>query len=936
MSLKKIIAILVGIGFAGLAGVSVFVIVLTSDLPQIITVEDYSPLLVSEVYDRDGKKIGEFFREKRILVPYEEIPEHLIQAFISAEDASFFEHDGVNVVAIFRALIANIKAGRRVQGGSTITQQVARSLILQNTKKTYTRKIREAVLARRMEDNLSKKDIIFLYLNQIYLGQGSYGVGAAAQIYFRKPVKDLTIAESALLAGLPQAPSRYSPIYNPSSAKVRQKYVLTRMAEEGYITEADADIYKNSPLQVYVRKNYKEEAPYFVETVRQILVDRLGEKQVLDNGIKVYTGLDLAKQREAQTQVQSKLRELDKRQGFRGPEKNLSEAEAVAEFLLETRNDLIKELSPLRIIQPDGSIEDLGPLNLTGKDENGEDLPPLPEYVNIDQIVKGIVTNVDDKWGLVTVRFAEGKGLIDIETMEWARKPDPKKSSQWDKIEKPSEALAKGDVIEVRPVAKTFRSSRIAKELRDLKSKNKKDYERPEELPEFSEYAELFLEQEPKAQGSLISVDQRSEEVIAMVGGYDFEKSEFNRALQAARQTGSSFKPIVFAAAMDKAYTPATPILDAPLVFEEEMPPEEGEEGLETEEKQIKKWKPNNHGKKFSGEVLFRNALIKSMNIPTVKVIQDVGVDWVETYARRLEIFSPLNRDMTLALGSSGVTLYEMTKVFSIFGRLGKDVDPIIIHKVMDSEGQTVQQTVTLDERFQNELSPFQEEFEKKREAFLMGTPEGAEGGEANEGDESAGGLGAKTLAELDGENASDGDAAKPKVRKEPPLYYQNPKQLLSPQTSYLTTSLLQGVVEEGTGRAARALGRPTAGKTGTTNGYYDAWFVGYTADIATGVWVGFDDEKTLGVGETGGRAALPIWVDFMKFAHEGLPVKNFRTPEGIVFANIDNTSGKLASANSEDVVRQAFVEGTEPQEIANQPGSSDEDKDFFKEDLSE
>lgn len=919
MSLKKVIAILVGIGFAGLAGISITVIVLTSDLPKIITVKDYSPLLVSEVYDRDGKKIGEFFREKRILVPYEEIPEHLVQAFISAEDASFFEHDGLNFVAIFRAMIANIKAGRKVQGGSTITQQVARSLILQTSKKTYTRKIKEAVLARRMEDHLSKKDIMYLYLNQIYLGQGSYGVGAAAEIYFRKPVKELTIAEAALLAGLPQAPSRYSPIYNPSSAKARQKYVLTRMAEEGYISEADADIYKNSPLQVYVRKNYKDEAPYYVETVRQMLVERLGEKQVLDNGIRVFTGLDISKQREAQLQVQSKLRELDKRQGYRGAEKNISEAEAIAEFLLESRNNLIDELSPLRIIQPDGSIEDLGPLNLTGKDENGDPLPPLPEYVNIDQIVKGIVTNVDDKWGLVTVRFAEGKGLIDIETMEWARKPDPKKSAQWDKIKKPSEALAQGDVILVRPVAKTFRSGRIDKELNELKTKQKKDYKRPESLPEFSDYAELFLEQEPTAQGSLIAFDQKTEEVIALVGGYDFEKSEFNRALQAARQTGSSFKPIVFAAAMDKNYTPATPILDAPIVFEEEMPPEEGADGLESDERQVKKWKPTNHGKKFSGEVLFRNALIKSMNIPTVKVIQDVGIDWVENYARRLEIFSPLNRDYTLALGSSGVTLYEMTKVFSIFGRQGKDIDPIIIHKVMDAEGQTLQQAVTLDEHFEKELTPFHEEFEKRREAYLAGSTESSQtDGLSNE------------------ESASDGDAAKPKVKKDPPLYYQDPKQLLSPQTSYLTTSLLQGVVEEGTGRAARALGRPTAGKTGTTNGYYDAWFVGYTADIATGVWVGFDEEKTLGVGEVGGRAALPIWLEFMKFAHEGLPVKNFRTPEGIVFANIDNTSGKLASANSEDVVRQAFVEGTEPQEIANQPGSSDDDKDFFKEDLSE
>jgi penicillin-binding protein 1A len=848
------------------------------------------------------------------------MPEHLVQAFVAAEDSSFFAHDGLNFFAIFRAMIANMKAGRKVQGGSTITQQVARSLLL-TSEKTYTRKIKEAALARRMEKNLTKQEIIYLYLNQIYLGQGAYGVGAASDIYFRKPAKEMTVAEAALLAGLPQAPSRYSPIYNPSSAKARQKYVLTRMDEEGFLSSDDAEKYMAAPLHVYVRKNYKEEAPFYLETVRQMLVDKLGEVQVLDKGIKVFTGLDLAKQQEAQVQIQKSLRDLDKRQGFRGPLKNLATSEEIAEFLIASRNNLMDELSPIRIIQADGSIVDKGPLNLTGKNEKGETLPPLPDYVKIDQIVEGVVTNIDDEWGLATVRFAEGKGLINVETMEWARMPDPKKLSEGDKVTKPSQALKKGDVILVRPIAKTFQADRIDKKLADMKKNAgpKGKFARPASLPKFEEYAELFLEQEPNAQGSLISFDQSTQEVIALVGGYSFEKSEFNRALQAARQTGSSFKPIVYAAALDRNYTPATPILDAPVVFEEEAPVEEGQE--EIDEKTITKWKPTNHGKNFSGEVLFRNALIDSMNIPTVKIIQDLGVNWVEQYARRLEIFSPLNKDFTLALGSSGVTLYEMTKAFAIIARLGKATSPILIHKVEDNAGQVIHETISLDDRFKKELAPLREDFEKRRQEYLAHAANNPPEPEASDNG---------------GETTESGGDPKPIVKKDPSFFFSDPTQLISPQLAYLVTSLLQGAVEEGTGRAAKSLGRPTAGKTGTTNGYYDAWFVGYTADITTGVWVGFDDEKTLGVGEVGGKAALPIWLDYMKFAHEGVPVKSFKTPDGIVFANIDNKTGKLASANSEDVVRQAFIEGSEPQDISNQPGSSDEDKDFFKEDLSE
>jgi penicillin-binding protein 1A len=943
MSIKKLIAIALGLAFLGLAAVATVVIILTSDLPQIITVKDYKPLLVSEVYDREGAKIGEFSREKRLLVPYEEIPEQLVHAFISAEDSAFFEHDGLNFVAIFRAVIANLKAGRKVQGGSTITQQVARSLLL-TSKKTYERKIKEAVLAMRMEDNLSKQEIMYLYLNQIYLGQGAYGVGAAAEIYFRKPVSELTVPECALLAGLPQAPSRYSPIYRSELAKKRQKYVLRRMAEEDYIKEDEAKKFMEQPLKVYVRKDFTEEAPYFVETIRLILEKELGKDQVWDNGIQVHTSLDLTKQKEARHQVRQALRDLDKRQGFRGPLESITEAETVAEFLLQTREELLDDLSPIRIIQADGTIESRGELNLSGKDEEGNPLPPVPDYVPIDKIVKGIVTSVDDKWGLTTVRFAEGKGVIDIATMEWARTPDPKKSFKWDKISKPSEALKKGDVIWVRPVAKKFFSTRLNDELNDLKRKKGDKYERPAELPEADEYAELFLEQEPVAEGALIALDQKTSDVVAMVGGYDYEKSQYNKTIQAVRQTGSSFKPFVYAAALDKGYTPATMVHDAPLVYEETKEVEDGEE---LEEPITTKWKPTNHGKKFRGEVPFRTALINSMNNPTLRIIEDIGVNWVEEYARRLEIFSPLNRDYTLALGSSGVTLYEITKAYAILGNLGKHVTPIIIHNVKDRMGAELMGELSLDHWFKEELEALRKANENKRRK-AMGLPQLDDNGEpipqleaSTEEQQAAEEIEEATSPESQsiaaGEDNEEGEEETQKQRpKNPPLYFKNKNQLMKPQTAYLITSLMQGAVEEGTGRAAKSLGRPTAGKTGTTNAYYDAWFVGYTPDYVAGVWMGFEKEQSLGAGEVGGRAALPAWLGFMKYVHEGLPVRNFRIPEGIVFANIDNETGKLASAQSSTVVRQAFAEGSEPEELTSERSRLEDDKDFFKQDLSE
>ena len=596
-----------------------------------ITVNDYHPLLVSEVYDRNNVKVGEFFNEKRMLLPYDQIPEKVVQAFVAAEDNTFWEHHGLNYKAIARAFFANLRAGWKSQGASTITQQVARTLLLGTAVKTYSRKIKEALLAERMEDHLTKKEILYLYLNQIYLGEGAYGVGAAAEIYFRKNIKDLTVPEAAILAGLPQAPSRYTPISHPRAAKDRQRYVLHRMAESGYITMEDAAKFAEQPVTLYVWQNFKELAPYYLETVREMLVKQLGDDTVQNKGIKVYTSMDLKKQEHAQEDVQAGLRAVDKQQGFRGATKNLQDTKAVADFLLNTRNQLMDESSAERILLPSGEFEPRGPLNLTGKDTNGKDRLNLPSYVPFGKPINAIVTKVDDEKGLVFVRFAESKGIIDIDSMKWARKPDPNVKSDEAPLKKPSAALSSGDVIEIKVVGKQFHSDRL-QGLNHPKNKKKVALS-DNDVSHFADYALLELEQQPLVEGSLISIDEKNQDVLAIVGGFDFAKSQFNRVLQAARQTGSSFKPIVYAAALDKGYTPATPIIDAPVVYEEKEQPEEGQD-----EGDVKIWKPKNVSNKFNGDILFRNALIRSMNVPTVKIVENIGVEWATEYARRLGI----------------------------------------------------------------------------------------------------------------------------------------------------------------------------------------------------------------------------------------------------------------------------------------------------------
>lgn len=891
--LKKILLFIVALGLIGILSAYLIIKSVQSGLPQLITVKDYEPLLVSQVFDRHGKRIGEFLRERRTLVAYDKIPKNLVNAFLAAEDDQFFEHKGINPQAIFRAALANLRAGRSVQGGSTITQQVAKTLLL-SSEKTLTRKLRDMLLALEMEKNLSKEDILYLYLNQIYFGQGAHGIEQAAQVYYRKTVNKLTLPEMAILAGLPQAPSGYSPVRNPLRAKERQIYVLRRMADVGYITKDEAEAAIKEPVKVYVRENYEEYAPFFLETVRQLLVAQLGEDMVLDKGLRIYTSLDLDKQLAAQESVLAGLKSLDKRQGYRGPLKNLSDADDIEEFLKENQKKLISDFTPERTILPEGKFADIVP---TKNVKDAKEHPLLPPYIKINDSVQGVVLNVDDASGLVYISLPETQGLIDIETMTWARKPDTETRFDLAAIKKPSEALKKGDVVLVRVVGDKFVSNRLANSTKKKAP--------TQALPDFNKFLALELDQEPQVEGALISFDQGSQDIVAMVGGSNFIKSEFNRAIQAPRQTGSAFKAIVYASALDKGYTPATPIMDAPIVYEEGGATDDSEGQGDP-----KVWKPSNHSKSFGGDILFRNALVKSLNIPTVKIIEDVGVPWATDYARRLGIYSPLNPDFTLALGSSSVTLYEMTKAFAEFGRLGRRISPLLIHKVEDANGKVLIQNVSLDTRFEKEIKTISDDFEQRRKAYLEITNDPAKVEELKKKD--------PKHAKLD-EN----------------IFFQDGDQLIRPTTAYVMTTLLKGVVEDagGTGGRARAVGREVAGKTGSTNNYFDAWFIGYSPQIATGVWVGFDKEKSIGKGEVGGRAALPIWVDYMKAAHDGLPQMTFPVPEGIVFANIDADTGKLASASTKKIIRQAFVEGTEPTASSNK---AEEATDFYKQDLSE
>ena len=933
-----------------------YVFFLIKNLPSVQQLKNYQPPLLSTVLDRNGQKAGEFFKERRFLVPYQEFPEVLIQAFVSAEDGRFFEHKGLNVKAIFRAFLANLRAGKKVQGGSTITQQVARALLL-SSEKTYKRKLKEAILALRVEKYFTKEEILYLYLNQIYLGHGAYGVGMAGEIYFRKKVKDLNLSEVALLAGLPQAPSRFSPIYNPKKAKERQIYTLNRMLEENYIDQQTAQNTSDKPLKVFLREKHHEKAPYYMETLRQSLLQKIEENQLLTGGLTIKSALDLSLQKAGQESLKTGLRELDKRQGWRGSLTNIPKEENIKLFFEKEEKKLIAKKREFRIIIPLHSNNTItgqenSPSSSESSNKKKELSPPASTTKNFkkeepiknnpiednklmatslttkeekelrklkpNEIVKALVREVSDtnKKVLIELPF-NNYGLLPLENMKWARKVDHKVSFKFFSLKKPSLALKKGDVILTKIESNLKKEECINTNNWQYTKTNKQNID-------IHCGFLLSLEQEPLVEGALIALDQKTGDILALLGGYSFERSQFNRAYQATRQTGSVFKPLVYLSALDKGWTPATVITDTPVVYEKEEADitiknkKKATDKEETEEEEPSTWKPDNYGKRFLGDILFRNALIRSMNVPTVKLIEDIGVNWVRSYARRLGIVSDLNPDYTLALGSSSVTLYEMTKMFSIIGRLGKKITPLLLHEVLNKNQETILEQMSLDPR--------------------GGTRPEVEG---NKSDRRVGGDKSDRRVGGDKSNplSADQDLSAKEKKTKPDFFFSDPDQLISKQTAFIMTTLLQAVIQDpqGTGGRAREMDWPLAGKTGTTNGYYDAWFIGFSPQIAVGVWVGFDNEKSLGFGETGGRSALPIWLNFMKKAHADMEKEEFEIPEGIIFTHIDNNTGKLVSHQSTNVVPQAFVEGTEPQEEENQnqEETTTEDHQFLREDFS-
>mgnify|MGYP001255401438 CR=1 FL=1 len=790
-----------------LAAVSVLLLVafaiycgyLMVSLPKVDRLADYKPPIVSKVFGDDGSLVGEFYLERRTVIEVDKIPRRLIQAFVSAEDSNFYQHKGLDYLGIARAMFKNIIHLRKKEGASTITQQVAKSMLLTPEKK-FSRKIKEAILATRMEKKLSKDEILYIYLNQIYLGAGAYGVELAAETYFGKNVEQLNLAEMAMLAGLPKAPNSYSPLKHMDKAKERQAYVLERMVKEGYITQAEADHAKSTPIIIHSLKQVNnDQSAYFLEQIRIQLEAKYGEERLYKEGLNIYTTMNAEMQRAAYDAVVNGLKAVDKRQGFRGALKYLNESEVEA-FL--------------------------------SKVEDTIDLASLKQ----GNTYQGVVTAVDPVKGEATVKVGERVGTLTKKNMVWAGKMTLQNS--YGKLPEKVKGLSLGSVIEVQVVA-----------------------------PDTNKLGAVFaLDQTPEVQAAIYAMDPRSGGIKAMVGGYDFKKSQFNRATQAKRNPGSAFKPIIYGAALEKGMTAASIIDDSPVEYDAGV---------------VKAWKPKNYDNIYRGNVTMRDALTNSINIVSIKILETIGVGTAIEFAKKLGITSKMEPNLTLALGASSLTPQELTDAYSVYAAGGYKFTPYFITKVTDRSGTMLEETPT----------PTLPVFANNTSAVSV-TITGS-------GDEPS-----KPL-QLQPSSAKSTPVGTTQL---PP-----PVQVVSPEVSYIITNLMESVVNSGTGQRAKAVGRPVAGKTGTTNDMKDAWFVGFVPQLVAGVWVGFDQERSLGAGGSGGQAAAPIWTEFMQRAVANLPVKNFTPPPNVTFATINPRTGRLAREGSEGSLQECFISGTEP-----------------------
>ncbi len=744
-----------GVGLVAGLALTGWVFMLARDLPDVSGLNEYSPGSVTRIYDVHNQLAGEYYSERRVYVRLEQVPQSLIQAVLSVEDTRFYTHMGVDPVRIGGAVIANFARRGLSQGGSTITQQLARTLFL-SRKKTFTRKIKEALLSLRIEQVLTKDRILELYLNEIYFGNGAYGVQAAAQAYFGKDVAEINLPESAFMAGLPKAPSRYTPYRNPKDTKNRQGVVLRRMVDAGVIDWNEyqaayaADMTFKRPHQV------SRQAPYFMEEIRKHLSRTYGVEAVYQGGLSVYTTLDTSLQVAAEKAVKRGLRALDKRQGWRGPVGHLTDEEFATRKNKAPRARIRTELTR-------------------------------------GHIYEGVVLEVGDD---IRVLVEGHEALIRPEDMAWARRrlngPDLKKDRKIYHKFVPGNHIAVGDVIHV-----------------GIKSITPLAY---------------TLEQLPIAQAAVVALDPLTGEIRALVGGYDFSLSQFNRALMARRQPGSAFKPLVYGAAFDKGYSPASLVMDTPLVFHDSTT-------------KIT-WKPENYEKEFFGPTTLREGLVHSRNVASIKLLRQLGIRPVVAFTRRLGITSNLAEDLSLALGSSSINVLELSRAYAVFASGGMRADPYTIRRVVDRLGNVL-------------------------------------------------------------------EATEPKVQR-----------VISEETAYQVMTVLEDVIRRGTGRKARQLKAHLGGKTGTTNNFTDAWFMGSSANLTLGVWVGMDDHTTLGDKETGARAALPIWIDVMRAALKELPDVPFNIPKGIVYVKVDPTTGMRAAEGSKGVL-EVFDRHHKPQAVS-------------------
>ncbi len=709
------------------------------DLPDVEALDRYTPPLNTRVLAREGTTIGSFGEQRRTLLAQRDIPKVFLQALVAVEDSNFYEHGGLDFKGIARAAWHDLTTMSFQQGASTLTQQLSRNLFLKPDK-TPRRKVQEMLLAMEIEQRYSKDEILRMYCNQVYMGHGRYGLEAAAQFYFGKHAVDLDLPESALLAGLVQRPEGLSPFKNPEASLRRRGHVLGRMVAEGEITPEQADAAKQAPLVLSPRHDAKDVAPYFVEEVRRALQARYGEEGIYQGGLEVRTGIDVDLQRIANRAVDHGLRQLDKRQGWRG-----------------------------RI----GKVGD-------GEEPETWVSPSWREGVVEGGTYDGVV--LETTRGRALLRAGALSGSLDADGVAWTRRNDP------------AGLVKRGDIVRVRVV-----SAKIA------------------------DHSVFALEQEPKVEGALVAIDARTGAVRALVGGLDFRRSEFDRAMQARRQAGSAFKPFVYAAALQQGMTASDQVLDAPTVF--------------VEPGTLSLYQPENYGMKYYGRLTLREALEKSANISAVKILDRAGFRNVIGLARELGLTTDLQPFPSLALGAFEVSLLEMTSAYGAFANQGVRIAPYLVETVRSREGALLEE-------------------------------------------------------------------AKPSARE-----------VLQPTTAALMNALLEGVITDGTGAAAASLGRPLAGKTGTTDDCTDAWFIGYTPDLVVGVWVGFDTKKSLGSRETGAQAALPIWMAFMEEALRDEPPVPFPEVPGVMRQTVDRATGlrAVATAGCVELIQESFLEGTEP-----------------------